>query len=196
MSDYYHAKKSVEEYILLAKNVNGSGLIEKFKRFLASHSVILEIGSGPGTDWNILHQEYTVIGSDNSQEFLDHLNSSYPSGRFIELDAIYLNIDENFGGIYSNKVLHHLKDHELSHSIIRQHEILHPNGVICHTFWKGEGSEIFKDLFVNYHTENELREFFDRYFEILVLESYAEFEEADSLMLIGKKKNDIEPIPY
>lgn len=188
--NYYKTKDSVEEYIRLAKDVNGADLIEEFKRFLPSHSIILEIGTGPGTDWNILNQDYTVIGSDNSQEFLSHLVSSNPSGRFIELDAITLNIDEKLDGLYSNKVLHHLKDNELTNSIKRQHEILNPDGMICHSFWKGEGSEIFKGLFVNYHSEKVLREYFEKYFEILVLESYAEFEETDSLLLIGKKKND------
>jgi cyclopropane fatty-acyl-phospholipid synthase-like methyltransferase len=188
--NYYKTKDSVEEYIRLAKDVNGAALIEKFKRFLPSNSIILEIGTGPGTDWNILNQDHTVIGSDNSKEFLRHLVSSNPSGRFIELDAITLNIDENFDGLYSNKVMHHLKDNELINSIERQHEILNPDGIICHSFWKGEGSEIFKGLFVNYHSEKVLREYFEKYFELLVLESYAEFEEADSLLLIGKKKND------
>ena len=189
--NYYKTKDSVEEYIRLAKDVNGADLIEKFKRFLPSNSKILEIGTGPGTDWNILNQYYTVIGSDNSKEFLRHLVSSNPSGRFIELDAVTLNIDENFDGLYSNKVMHHLKDNELIGSIERQYEILHPSGIICHSFWKGEGSEIFKGLFVNYHSKTELKEYFEKYFELLVLESYAEFEKADSLLLIGKKKSTL-----
>lgn len=188
--NYYKTKDSVEEYVRLAKDVSGADLIEKFKRFLGPRAVILEIGTGPGTDWNILNQDYEVIGSDNSQEFLKHLVASNPSGTFIELDATTLEIDEKFDGLYSNKVLHHLKDNELMTSIERQHEILHPAGIICHSFWKGDGSEIFKGLFVNYHSEKELRASFEKYFEILVLESYAEFEEADSLLLIGKAKND------
>ena len=81
-----------------------------------------------------------------------------------------------------------MKDHELQHSIKRQSNVLNAKGIICHSFWKGEGSEIFKGLFVNYHTKNALREFFEEYFEVLHLESYAEFEEGDSLLLIGKKK--------
>ncbi|MBT8181312.1 MAG: hypothetical protein KJO53_06955, partial [Eudoraea sp.] len=54
----------------------------------------------------------------------------------------------------------------------------------------GEGSEIFKGLFVNYHSEKALRSFFEPYFDILMIESYAEFEAADSLLLIAKKKYD------
>jgi cyclopropane fatty-acyl-phospholipid synthase-like methyltransferase len=188
--DYYKTKDSVEEYIRLAKDVDGGELIEKLKEFLPLNSTILEIGTGPGTDWNLLNKDYEVVGSDYSKEFLSHLISSYPSGRFLELDAIELNINEKFDGLYSNKVMQHLKDNELIDSIKRQHAILNPDGIICHSFWKGDGSEIFKGLFVNYHSEEALREFFKNYFETLIIESYAEFEKADSLLLIGKKKHD------
>lgn len=73
-------------------------------------------------------------------------------------------------------------------SIKRQHELLNEGGIICHSFWKGEGTEVFKGMFVNYHTENALKDYFKEYFEILLLESYMEFEEGDSVLLIGKKK--------
>lgn len=185
---YYKTKESVEEYIRLAKDFNGAELIEKLKEFLPSESTLLEIGTGPGTDWNILMQDYEVVGSDNSQEFLKHLNTNYPNGTFLELDAITLITNQKFEGIYSNKVIHHLKDSELVEAIKRQNDILKPHGIICHSFWKGEGSEVFKGLFVNYHTEQSLKGFFEEQFEILMIESYDEFEEADSLLLIAKKR--------
>jgi hypothetical protein len=83
-ADYYKTKESVEEYIRLAKDVNGGKLIEKLKAFLSSNATLLELGTGPGTDWNILQKDFEVVGSDNSQEFLDHLNSNNPTGRFLE----------------------------------------------------------------------------------------------------------------
>lgn len=158
------------------------------RKFLPKHSTLLEIGSGPGTDWNILSNDYNVIGSDNSIEFVNRLKTSYPEGRFLELDARLLNTDIRFDGIYSNKALHHLKDDEIKASIKRQHEILKPKGVICHSFWKGEGSEIFKGLFVNYHSHDGLLSQFSEYFQILKHKSYKEFEDDDSLVLIGRKK--------
>jgi hypothetical protein len=87
--------------------------------------------------------------------------------------------------------LHHLKDQQLVDSIKKQYELLNDHGVICHSFWKGEGSEIFKGLFVNYYLESGLQDFFEGYFEILLLEPYAEFDEGDSLLLIARKK----PVP-
>lgn len=185
--NYYKNKESVKEYIRLAKDVNGGAIIEKLKPFLPAKSKILEIGSGPGTDWNILNKDYNVTGSDNSKEFLAHLISSNPNGSFKELDAITLKTDEKFDGIYSNKVMHHLSDADLLNSISRQHKILKGGGMICHSFWKGEGSEYFKGLFVNYHTETTLRTFFEKHFNIVLIEEYAEFEEGDSLFLIGNK---------
>lgn len=185
---YYKTKESVEEYVTLAEGVNGKQLINKLKNHLTPQSSLLELGSGPGSDWKILNSDYQVVGSDNSQEFLNYLNSSYPNGEFLELDAATLKTDKKFDGIYSNKVLHHLTNKELENSIKRQTEILNSNGIICHSFWNGEGSEVFKGLFVNYHIESGLRNFFKESFEIILLEMYAEFEESDSMVLIARKK--------
>lgn len=186
--EYYKTKESVEEYIKLAKDINGKLLIEKLKQILPSNSKILEIGSGPGTDWNILNEFYEVIGSDNSNEFMNHLVSKNPKGEFLELDAITLKTDEKFDGIYSNKVMHHLKDDELIASAKRQNEILNSNGIICHSFWKGKSSEIFKGLFVNYHSVESLTKAYQKYFEILSIEEYKEFDKGDSLLLLARKK--------
>jgi trans-aconitate methyltransferase len=163
-------------------------LIDQLKTFLSPDSSLLELGSGPGTDWGILNQYFDVTGSDFSQEFILRLKTNYPAGEFIELEASSLKTDRRFDGIYSNKVLHHLKDAELMSSIKRQAAILNPAGMLCHSFWKGEGDEIFKGMYVNYHTASGLRDFFEEYVDILVLEAYREFEEGDSLLLIGRKK--------
>ena len=185
---YYKTKESVKEYIRLAMDVNGGELINRLRKFLPSDASLLEIGSGPGTDWKLLNKHYQLVGSDNSKEFLAHLNSENPGGRFMELDAITLKTDEKFDGIYSNKVMHHLKNEELLSSIERQFALLNKGGIICHSFWAGEGSEYFKGLFVNYHTKSALEDFFVTYFEILVIAPYKEFEDEDSLLLIGRKK--------
>lgn len=186
--EYYKTKETAEEYIKLAEGYNGLELIEKLKLQLPSTSNVLEMGSGPGSDWEILSKSYTVTGSDNSSEFLNHLTAKYPSGEFLNLDASTLETSKKFDGIYSNKVMHHLSDDELVISIQRQNEILNLKGIICHSFWKGEGSEVFKGLFVNYHTKEALTELFEKHFEILSIEEYPEFEEGDSLLLIAKKK--------
>ncbi len=186
--EFYKTKETVEQYIKSAKGFNGKLLIDKLKGVLSYNLKVLEIGSGPGTDWDILKENYNVVGSDNSNEFLNHLKLKYPLGEFLELDATSLETDIKFDGIYTNKVLHHLKSAELSNSIKRQSEILRPKGIICHSFWSGEGEEIFKGLLVNYHNKAQLKKLFENYFDILSIETYEEFEDGDSVLLIGRKK--------
>lgn len=189
-NNYYHTKESVKEYIELAKEADGRDLIEKLNLLVPPNAQILEIGSGPGSDWKILSKTFRVVGSDISSLFVDHLRNNNPGGKFILLDAITLDTNMKFDGIYSNKVLHHLRDSELVESLKRQYKILNPGGIICHSFWKGKGSEVFKGMHVNYQSEETLRELFEDYFEIVSIGHYKEFEESDSLLIIGRKTSN------
>lgn len=187
--EFYKTSASAEEYIKAAEGFDGQKLITKLKNYLAACSSLLEIGSGPGTDWKIINGYFeSVVGSDNSIEFLKRLRANHPDGKFLELDATTLTTDQTFDAIYSNKVLHHLKDEDLKASFKRQAELLVPAGVICHSFWKGEGSEVFKGLFVNYHTTTGIQDLFDDHFKILLMREYHEFEDNDSILVIAKKK--------
>lgn len=172
----------------MAADVDSSQLIEKLKTHLPKDSSLLELGSGPGTDWRLLKEHFNVTGSDFSAEFIKHLKNENPEGEFVELDASTLNIEKKFEGIYSNKVLHHLTDNQLIDSIENQSKVLMSNGIICHSFWKGEGDEVFNGLFVNYQNEESLQQAFSTHFKIILIETYMEFEEGDSLVLIAKKK--------
>jgi len=190
MGKYYHTKESVEEYIRSAEGHDGRAIIARLKEYLPSNSSLLEIGSGPGTDWKILNKIYKVKGSDNSGEFLKRLLAINPDGEFLKLDAVSLDTRLSFDGIYSNKVLHHLEDEALETSIKRQFEILNPGGIVCHTFWRGEDSEIYNDLFVNYHSDEGIRMLFENHFEMRLIQFYKEFEKSDSILYIGKKKEE------
>ena len=185
---YYHTKESVEEYIKLAEGHNGLGLIKELQKFVPAGAKILEIGTGPGTDWEILDKFYQVYGSDNSLEFLKKLRARLPKNKFLELDAVTLETNMLFDGIYSNKVLHHLTDEGLQESVKKQHGILNAHGTICHSFWKGDGDETFKGMFVNYHTDKGIESFFNPYFKTLLIKSYKEFETGDSILYIGKRR--------
>ena len=186
---YYHTTASVTEYIKAAEGHNGKSLIEKLQGFLPANSSLLEIGSGPGSDFQILAKTYNVFGSDHSQLFVDHLKSKFPDGNFLQLDATTLTIKNKFDGIYSNKVLHHLTNEELEESIKRQYETLNQNGIVCHSFWKGDGSEMFKGMFVNYHSINDIKAKLSGSFDILLTNEYKEFEESDSFLVIARKKS-------
>jgi 2-polyprenyl-3-methyl-5-hydroxy-6-metoxy-1,4-benzoquinol methylase len=186
--EYYQTKESVNEYVKAAEGHSGKALIAKLKPHLLVQSTVLELGTGPGTDWEILSKNYEVTGSDFSEAFLSRLKAQYPNGRFINLNAATLAINESFDCIYSNKVLHHLTDARLANSIKRQAEMVNDKGIICHSFWEGKGSAEFNGMFVNYHTEEELQMLFEKDFDILLLEKYKEFEDGDSLLLIARKK--------
>lgn len=191
MGKYYMTKESVEEYIKAAEGHSGEKIITYLREHLPENSHVLEIGSGPGTDWSNLKRHYRVTGSDFSPEFLKHLELSFPEGDFLLLDASTLKCDLNIDGIYSNKVLHHLEDEKLDASIKRQAKILNPGGIVCHTFWRGEDSETYNELFVNYHSDTGLRSMFGAYFDPLLIKYYPEFEEGDSILYIGKKKKEL-----
>ncbi len=186
--NYYNTSESVKEYIKLSVGFSGKALIDKLKPLLAPTSIVLELGSGPGKDWLLLNECFSTIGSDSSLEFLDHLNRTYPTGEFVHLDASKFALPNKVDAIYSNKVLHHLTDLELESSIRSQYDQLSEDGIICHSFWKGNGDETFKGLFVNYHTLKGLHNLFNPTFDILLTEEYKEFEENDSILLIAKKK--------
>ncbi|MFY0672785.1 MAG: class I SAM-dependent methyltransferase [Bacteroidia bacterium] len=187
-NNFYQTKEGVSQYIKMAQDVDSSQLIEKLKSHLPNGAALLELGSGPGTDWQLLKQSFDVTGSDYSAEFIKHLKAEIPNGEFFELDAATLDIDKKFDAIYSNKVLHHLSDAKLASSIVNQDKILKPNGIICHSFWKGVGDEIFNGLFVNYYEATDLKKAFEKSFEIISIETYKEFDADDSLVLIAKKK--------
>ena len=193
MDNYYSTKESVKEYIKMARGHDGKLIIAKLRKYLPPGAHLLEIGSGPGTDWKLLSKDYQVVGSDQSLQFLEHLRASHPEGEFLALDAASLESDLRFDGIYSNKVLHHLEDEALHNSVFRQYEILNPGGIICHTFWHGQDSEIFNEMFVNYHTDEGISLLFGDYFDPLLIQYYKEFDKGDSFLYIGKKKEGPSP---
>lgn len=189
VTTFYHKKENVEEYIKISKGFDGSDLIEELKNHLASDSSLLELGMGEGKDLDILANTYKVTGSDYSDAFLDLYKEKNPDSDLVQLDAITLQINKKFDGIYSNKVLHHLHEDELKQSISRQAEILNPNGVILHSFWRGSGIEEFDEMFAMHYMENDLIRLFEQEFKILEIRSYKEMEEDDSLFVVAQKRS-------
>ncbi|MGB0391649.1 MAG: class I SAM-dependent methyltransferase [Salibacteraceae bacterium] len=186
---YYHTSESVKEYIKAAEGFNGQHLISQLNKVIPAKSKVLELGSGPGTDYELLAKTHQVVGSDYSEEFQKHLNSHFPDGEFLHLNAATLDTSEKFDAIYSNKVLQHLTQEELVESVKLQAKTLNSNGVICHSFWYGKGSEEFKGMHVNYQNTESVKSLFSSVFNILTLSKYKEFEKEDSIVLIAKKKD-------
>ncbi len=184
---YYQSAKGVKQYIDMVDSPN-EDILRKFSTYLKPQSHVLELGSGAGFDWDWLSRRYRVTGSDISEEFLAHLQKTYPRGEFLLLDACSLKISLRFHGVYASKVFHHFDDAQLLLAIDQVYEVLIPEGIACLTFWRGVGVEFYHDMLVNYHTEEELQKLFSDRFEILLLSRYDEFESGDSLLLIARRK--------
>ena len=186
---YYFTPESVREYIDMSKGSDGREIIKKLNSILAEGSSVLELGMGPGRDLNILEHTYTTTGSDLSQIFIDLYKQQKPGADLLHLDAISLHTDRTFDALYSNKVLQHLSDRELEQSIQRQAEIITEKGIICHTFWEGQGEEFIEDMRFNYQRKADLHRFFSVAFDILEISIYKEMRDNDSILITAKKKS-------
>jgi cyclopropane fatty-acyl-phospholipid synthase-like methyltransferase len=184
---YFEDKKNVDDYIQMAKDYDGRQNIAHLSNFLSSGSSILEIGMGPGKDLEILSKDYKVTGSDISNIFLDIYREKHPNARLLLLDAISLETNLKFDCIYSNKVLHHLSDKELKQSFQRQHKLLNPKGILCHTIWYGNKKVMAKNEVFHYYTEKNLEPLLKNRFRTLSTQRYTEMVENDSLLLIVQK---------
>lgn len=186
--DYYDDIKNVKNYIEIAKGCDASKLISKLKKYAAKNSRVLELGMGPGNDLKILNEYFKATGSDKYKNFLDEYKNNNKDADVLLLDALTIDTDRKFDVVYSNKVLMHLTKEELKKSIKNQLKCLDNDGIIFHTFWKGDGEESHGGMLNVYYKEDELNHIISDDFTILLLESYAEFEEDDSIIVIAKKK--------
>ena len=186
--DYYDNKNNVDNYIAMSGGYDGRELINILKIHLSQKSKVLELGMGPGKDFEILNEDFIATGSDNSKSFLDRYKKLNPNSDVLLLDAVTLEIDRLFDCIYSNKVLHLLTKDDLDKSLKRQHEILLENGLVFHTFWKGDEDQTYKKMFMVYYDIDRLKLLFESYFKIIEIKHYAEFEDEDSIYVIARKK--------
>jgi len=181
---FYLDARNVEDYIDMAKGFNGENLISVLKQYLEKGSSVLEIGMGPGVDYELLLEYFNVLGTDYSDIFVNRYKSIHPDANVCILNAMTMDINQKFDGIYSNKVLMHFKKNEMIASLMRQKELLNSGGVMVHSLWKGTKTEVYDDLRFVYYTEAVLRECLEDHFEILEIQSYKEMEEDDSIFIV------------
>ena len=186
--DYFDDEKNVTKYIEMAAGYDGGELIDILQKYLPPGSSVLEIGMGPGKDLELLGKTYKVTGSDSSQIFLDLYCKNHASADLIRLDARTLKTDRRFDCIYSNKVLHHLSDKELLHSLKRQSQLLNPSGILFHSFWYGDSEEFMHGLRFRYYSQEILLQMVKPYFDVLEADRYTEIDPYDSLYLVLKKR--------
>ena len=189
--NYYDDEKNVRSYIEMAAGYDGAELIEKLREYVPAGAEVLEIGMGPGTDLTLLNEHFKTVGSDRSTHFLDLYRADHPDADLLLLDATTLETDRTFAGIYSNKVLHHLAEAELGRSLARQADLLEPDGIALHSFWRSQTGATYVENqygphFV-YYTVDRLIELATPYFDILEASVYAEMEDDDSICLILRR---------
>jgi len=185
---FFDTEKGVEQYLKMAEGYDGAELIKILQKHLPANSTVLELGIGPGKDLDILKKSYTVTGSDYSQIFLDKYKKNNPDADLFLLDVTTLQTEQKFDCVYSNKVLHHLTKEDLIKSLQRQKEILNPNGIAFHSFWKGNKTENMEGLLFTYYEIEDLKKITEDDFEILAIETYTEMEKDDSIYVILRNK--------
>lgn len=182
---FYDDEKTACQYIDMAEGYDGRELIKTLRQHLPQGAAVLEIGMGPGVDFAILKNYFQVTGSDSSQFFLDRYRESDPDADLIYLDAVALDTERTFDCLYSNKVLHHLTDEELTQSLRRQKAILSSNGLVMHSFWRGTGEEEHHGLRFVYQSEDTLRSIVGDVLNVVDIVVYNEMDDDDSLYVLA-----------
>lgn len=186
--EYYENKKNVESYLKFIPSHDGRMLVDKLVAALPDGSKVLEIGIGPGKDFELLSRHFDVVGSDYSREFLRLYRLRNDRAHLIQLDARTLNTDLKFDAIFSNKALIHLSRRELLGSFARQHDVLNDGGLILHSLWHGQEDQDFDGLRMVQHTEQDLETMLERDFEVLDIGLHAKMSEGDSVYVLARKK--------
>lgn len=187
--ELYNSAQGVARYLKMAEGFDGRQLIVALGEHLEAGATVLEPGMGPGKDLDILMGRYTVTGSDSSDVFLDRYRIANPDADLLRLNAVTINTDRHFDAIYSNKVMHHLSDEELTVSLARQAKVLTIGGFVMHSFWYGDSYEEYDGMPVYCRNENILRAAFSSCFDIFSMNVYAEMEDGDSVYVIAKTTN-------
>ena len=184
---YYDTPQGVEEYIKHSEKWDGKQLISILLMHLPESSTLLELGMGPGRDFDVLSKAYKVTGSDASQVFLDRCKQKNKDVDLLKLDAVTIPTERKFDCIYSNKVLQHLTKEELKKSLQRQKEVLNPKGIAFHAVWRGDKVEKKHGLLFMYYQIDGLKKIIGDDFDILDIQTFTEMEKDDSIYFILSK---------
>ncbi|WP_346898400.1 class I SAM-dependent methyltransferase [Clostridium sp. UBA7503] len=190
---FFMKEENVNQYIEMTKEYDPTSIVNKVKKYLPKGSTLLELGMGEGRDLELLSKEYKVVGSDNSEVFINKYKKKNKGIEVLPIDATMMNTERKFDCIYSNKVLHHLTKKDFIKSLKLQKNNLNNKGIIFMTLWNGEyREEIMFDgeIRFTYYLENDIREIVKNDYDIVTIETYNEFEEHenDSLLVILRKR--------
>jgi cyclopropane fatty-acyl-phospholipid synthase-like methyltransferase len=185
--EYYENPANVEGYSKFTPSHDGADLVDAMRAWLPDGGTLLELGMGPGKDLDLLAEHYQVTGSDFSNAFLERYRAKHPDADLVNLDALTIETDRSFDGIFSNKVLVHMSAEDLNASFARQAEVLNPGGVMLHSFWYGEGEEQFGGLTLHRRNEAVLERLVKPHLELLALERHAKMKDGDSIYVVARR---------
>ena len=185
---FFDEEKNVDAYIEMAEGYDGRMFIPILHKYLPDGASVLELGMGPGVDMDLLAEHFTMTGSDSSQVFLDRYKTAHPDARLLKLDAANIELEEQFDGIFSNKVLMHLEKEQIEGSLAQQAQLLSSGGIALHSLWYGEGEDENQGLHFTYLTPDSLQPLIPTDFEVPEMKIYKEFKEGDSFYVVLKKK--------
>ncbi len=186
--EYYDIEENVDQYIRMAAGYDGTLLIDVLRKHLPEGSKVLELGMGVGKDLLLLKEYYQVSGSDSSRIFVERFKRLHPDIDVRHLDAITMTIEERYDGIYSNKVLYHLRREELKISLGNQAHALKTDGIMLHSFWWGDGEGDHQGLHFEYYNEVQLTAMVGADYEVLDSKRYSEIEAEDSFYVVLRKQ--------
>ena len=184
---YFDDRTNVDQYMQMAEGYDGRDLLAVLEAHLPAGSTVLELGMGPGKDLDLLAGTYAVTGSDSSRVFLELYRETHPSADLLKLDAVSIETERTFDGIYSNKVLHHLSKPDLQRSFARQQELLTAGGLALHSFWHGDKEEEHHGLRFVYYTQDTLLGTIGPGFDVVAVQRYRELEDDDSFYILLRK---------
>ncbi len=180
----FNDEKFVKEYCEMLVGYNNSFVVNNFKKYVPENLKVLELGVGPGLDYDTLKDNYNITPSDTSNVFLEMFNKKYEN-KAIYLCAKDLDTTDIFDCIFSNKVLQVLNDQEMKESFINQYKILNNKGLLFHCIWIDEKN---RNLDSNYTTVSKILNITKDLYDIIEIIHYSEMEENDSIIFIARKK--------
>lgn len=147
--------------------------IYNFVSLLVQKSTILDLGSGSGYITSFLHEQNTnAVGIDFSDEMIKIAKERYPDVRFIKDD--FLNIKNHFqensiDGAISVYSLYFVPKEQLNEFLQSMSYVMKKGAKFLIVTVVGEGEDfvrtplmemnkIEEDIYVNYHTKNQLEE--------------------------------------
>ncbi len=185
----FETENGVDDYIKMAAGYNLLIFKPLFEKYLPFNKKILELGMGPGNDYQWLSGMYRITGSDYSKIFISRAKRKFPRGDFLVLNAITLDTKMHFDAVFSSKVFQYFDLDVIRTSLKNQYNLLSQNGYIFHTFWIGDSEYDFDDMHVYYHNHNKILSIISEKFKIMDKKIYKEFENNDSLFIIAQKRN-------